>query len=49
MIIKHGTPENILVVHGDDSKESDDEKAKKALKNAKQATKNIDNDGNKNT
>jgi hypothetical protein len=45
MIIKHGTPENITIIHEDDSKESDDEKAKKALKKAKQAT----NDSGKNT
>ena len=47
MIIKHGAPEDITIIHTDDSKESDDEKAKRALKSAQQAVKNIDKDGKK--
>ena len=44
-IIKHGVGEIIGVVS--DGKETDDEKAKKALEAAQQAAKNIDEAGNK--
>lgn len=43
-IVKYGDAEIIGIVS--DSKEADDEKAKKALKEAQQAAKNTNKDGN---